>query len=96
MKVNKKVVNQANKMFLTEVQARNSYNSGKILENRQNQKFVRIFQLCSLRFSSTEKRAKKGKQYRLDNPYWKIHSVSLIEKLKMIFNKEVKLIKRKG
>ena len=82
-------------MFLKEAKARNSYNNGVILENRQNMKYVIIFSLCNMHFSSTEKRAKKGKQYRLDNPYWKVYTGGLLKKLELIRTGRVKMIKRK-
>lgn len=83
-------------MFLSKAQARNLYNSGAILENRNQMTYVYIFQLCSLHFSSTERRAKKGNQYRLNNPYWKKYNGGLVTKLKMIYSGQVKLIKRKN
>jgi hypothetical protein len=81
--------------FLTINQSRNEYNSGKILENRQNTKYVYIFSLCSRHFTSTVKRAKKGNQYRLNNPYWVQLPGGLFTKLKMIICKDVVLVRKK-
>jgi hypothetical protein len=81
--------------FLTPKQARNEYNNGSILENRNNMKYVRIFSLCFMHFTSTVKRANKGNQYRLDNPYWGVISGGVFTKLKMIWNCEVRLVRRK-
>lgn len=82
-------------MFLSKKEARNLYNSGVILENRNNQTYVHVFSLCGYHFSSTVKRANKGKQYKLDNPYWKEHSRSIFTKLKMIVSGRVTIIKKK-
>lgn len=83
--------------FLTPTEARNFYNSGYILSNKQNRKFVTIFSVCGFHFSTTTKRAKKGKQYKLDNPYWTTtyYKNSLISKLRLIVDGKVKLVRRK-
>jgi hypothetical protein len=81
--------------FLTPVQARNAYNKGIILENRHSQNYVIAFSLCGLHFSSTSKRAKKGKHYKLDNPYWCVHDNGIYKKIHMILSGCVHLIKRK-
>ena len=80
-------------MFLTSRQVRNKYNNGVILQNRQNNIYVTIFSFIGIHFTSTIKRAKKGKHYRLDNPYWMEHrEQGVLEKIRMIMDKEVKVI----
>jgi len=78
--------------YLTYQQARNAYNKGEILQNRQNTKYTIVFSLASLHFTSTKKRAIKGKHYKLDNPYWITINYSLLAKLKLIFSNKVHLI----
>lgn len=81
-------------MFLTKQEARNEYNKGSILENRNQVDYVFIFRLCGFDFTSTKRRTRRNKHYKLDDPFWKIHSTnSLMKKLKLIYNKEVRLLK---
>jgi len=81
--------------FLTQNETRNAYNNGIILENRHNREYVIIFSLCGLHFSSTYKRARKGKQYKLDDKYWCKHHTDLREKILMILDRKVHLIRGK-
>lgn len=79
--------------FLTSKEARNAYNSGYILQNRNSSNYVIVFQFCYMHFSSTQKRANKGKHYRLDDKFWRIESKSTFDKFKYIFDKNIKRIK---
>ena len=88
--------------FLPKNKLRNTYNSGKILENRANRKYVRIFSLCSFHFTTNKKRALKKKQYDLDNANWLVHNKDqniiqvILTKLKMIITGEATRIKGKS
>ena len=56
--------------FLTQYDAREAYLGGKILENRQNRVYITAFSLFGIHYTSTKKRAEKGKKYKLDSEWW--------------------------
>jgi len=80
--------------FLTQNQARNLYNNGAILENRRNREYVVIFSICGFHFTSTDRRVRKGKNYKLDDKYWCIYPGDIFTKLRMIFSGRVRKIKK--
>jgi len=81
--------------FLSNRELRNLYNSGTILENRNNRNYVIIFSLCGLHFSSTKRRAMKRKQYMLDDRFWCKYPGGTFTKLKLIISGRVHLLKAK-
>lgn len=78
--------------FLNSREARNAYNNGNILENRNSRFYVTAFQFCGFHFTSTSKRATKGAHYRLDNGWWCIVDGGIITKLKLIVTGNVTII----
>ena len=74
--------------------ARNLYNRGYILQNRQNlYKQPIVFQLFDRHYTSNKNRADKNQHYKIDNNNWFYQGNSLLTKLKLIMFKKVYLIK---
>ena len=74
--------------------ARNNYNKGLALRNTQSPYFQPIiFQLCGHHYTSNRKRAKTGRQYKIDNKYWEHYQLSTSEKLLAILKGTVVRVK---
>ena len=66
--------------WLTKEQAQQAYNNGKILQNRQNDKYITTFKLLWMHFSSNPNRRKA---YGFNNKHWCIIEGGFIAKLMM-------------